>query len=150
VLHQDENGMNIQELAEQSAKIVHTYTVSQEVYDNFQRCSHDLNPLHTDQDFAKRKGFQSCVMYGNILNAFVSHFVGMLLPLKEVMILSQDISYHLPVYMNDEIALESSIDTVSEAVNAISYKLKFYRMGEKRQLVAKGHVQIGLLKGEEQ
>ena len=89
-------------------------------------------------------------MYGNILNAFVSHFVGMLLPLKEVMILSQDISYHLPVYMNDEIVLESSIDTVSEAVNAISYKLKFYRMGEKRQLVAKGHVQIGLLKGEEQ
>ena len=142
--------MNIKELAERSAKIVHTYTVSQEVYDDFQRCSHDFNPLHTDMEFAKRKGFRSCVMYGNILNAFVSHFVGMLLPLKEVMILSQDISYHLPVYMNDEIVLESSIDTVSEAVNAISYKLKFYRMGEKRELVAKGHVQIGLLKGEEQ
>ena len=141
--------MNIKELAEQSAKIVHTYTVSSEVYYNFQRCSNDLNPLHTDMDFAKRKGFRSCVMYGNILNAFVSHFVGMLLPLKEVMILSQDISYHLPVYMNDEVVLESKIDTVSEAVNAISYKLRFYRMGEKRELVAKGHVQIGLLKGEE-
>lgn len=141
--------MNIKELAEQSAKIVHTYMVSSEVYYDFQRCSNDLNPLHTDMDFAQRKGFRSCVMYGNILNAFVSHFVGMLLPLKEVMILSQDISYHLPVYMNDEVVLESKIDTVSEAVNAISYKLRFYRIGEKRELVAKGHVQIGLLIGEE-
>ena len=141
--------MKIEELAELSAKIVHTYTVSPEVYNNFQQCSNDFNPLHTDMDFAQKKGFRSCVMYGNILNAFVSHFVGMLLPLKVVMILSQDISYHLPVYMDDEVVLESSIDTVSEAVNAISYKLRFYRMGEKRELLAKGHVQIGLLKGEE-
>ena len=39
------------------------------------------------------------------------------------------------------------IDTVSEAVNIINYKLKFKKIvaGEKPKLVAKGHVQIGLL-----
>ena len=138
--------MTITELAEQSAQITHTYHITPDVYYAFQRCSNDFNPLHTDAAFAKSKGYDSCVMYGNIINAFVSHFVGMLLPSRAVMIQSQDISFHKPVFLNDEIQLEASIDTVSEAVNIISYKLKFKRLGEGQpEMVAKGHVQIGLL-----
>ncbi len=140
--------MTITELAEKSAKIQHVYRVTPEVYYSFQRCSNDYNPLHTDEAFAQGKGFNGCVMYGNILNAFVSHFVGMMLPIREVMIQSQEISYHKPVFLNDEIQLEASVDTISEAVNIIDYKLKFRRLtgeGTKPELVAKGHVQIGLL-----
>ena len=140
--------MTINELAELSAKIEHTYQVTPEVYHAFQSCSGDFNPLHTDVAFAQSKGFSGCVMYGNILNAFISHFVGMLLPTSEVMIQSQDISFHKPVFLNDQISLEATVDTVSEAVGIIEYKLKFRRIsdGAKPELVAKGHVQIGLLK----
>lgn len=138
--------MTITELAERSANIQYTYKVTPEVYYSFQRCSNDFNPLHTDRMYAISKGFSGQVMYGNILNAFVSHFVGMLLPSREVIIQSQDISFHKPVFLNDDITLEVSIDTVSEAVNIINYKLKFYKtVTNGRQLVAKGHVQIGLL-----
>ena len=85
-------------------------------------------------------------MYGNIHKAYNTHFVGMCLPTPHVMIQSQDISFHKPVFLNDQITLQASIDTVSEAVNIINYKLKFYKMDEAgKQLVAKGHVQIGLL-----
>ena len=138
--------MTINEFVSQSSMIRHSYIVSQEVYDNFQQCSNDFNPLHTDRAYATDKGFQGCVMYGNILNAFVSHFVGMLLPAKEVMIQSQDIFFHKPVYLNDNILLEATVEQVSEAVNVVIYKLKFRRcIGDKVELVAKGHVQIGLL-----
>lgn len=139
--------MTITELAEKSANIQYLYQVTPEVYYSFQRCSNDYNPLHVDKAFAEEKGFQDRVMYGNILNAFVSHFVGMLLPTRNVMIQSQDINFHNPVYLNDLIQLEVGIDTVSEAVNIINYKLKFKKIvaGEKSKLVAKGHVQIGLL-----
>lgn len=140
--------MTINELTERTGKLEHTYQVSLEVYRAFQLCSGDFNPLHTDEAFAQGKGFPSCVMYGNILNGFVSHFVGMLLPTSEVMIQSQDISYHKPVFLNDQISLEATVDTVSEAVGIIEYKLKFRRISEdaKPELVAKGHVRIGLLK----
>jgi acyl dehydratase len=139
--------MSIQELAAQSAHITHVYQVTSEVYDSFQHCSSDYNPLHTDSAYANSKGFSGIVMYGNILNAFVSHFVGMLLPSKEVIIQSQDICFHKPVFLNDEILLESEIDIVSEAVNIINYKFKFRRFsGGKLEMVAKGHVQVGLLK----
>lgn len=138
--------MTINELAEQTSHLSHTYKVTPEVYQHFQLCSGDMNPLHTDEAFAREKGFEGCVMYGNIINAFISHFVGMLLPTPHVMIQSQDISFHKPVFLNDDITLEASIDTVSEAVNIINYKLKFYKtIATGRQLVAKGHVQIGLL-----
>lgn len=138
--------MTLKELEEKSRSITYTYRVTPDVYYSFQRCSNDFNPLHTDRLYANGKGFSEQVMYGNILNAFISHFVGMLLPSREVMIQSQDISFHKPVYLNDEIQLEAGIDTVSEAVNIINYKLKFRRINqEKSEIVAKGHVQIGLL-----
>ena len=139
--------MELNKIAELSAQIKHTYQVTPDVYFSFQRCSKDYNPLHTDQAFAKEKGYDSCVMYGNILNAFVSHFVGMVLPSREVMIQSQDISYKKPVFLDDLIEIEGIVETVSEAVNIIEYKLKFRRVkdGSKPELVAAGHVQIGLL-----
>ena len=138
--------MTIEELAEKTAHISHTYQVTPEVYYSFQRCSNDYNPLHTDALFAKSKGFDSPVMYGNILNAFLSHFVGMLLPTREVMILSQNILFQNPIFINDEITFEAAIDNYSPTVNFIDYKFKFRRIkDEKKMLIANGHIQIKLL-----
>ena len=139
--------MIISELAEKTFHIVHEYKVTPEVYYSFQRCSDDYNPLHTDQVYAESKGFSGRVMYGNILNAFVSHFVGMLLPTRDVMILTQDINYHKPVYMEDYLVLETSIEEISDAAGYIVYKLRFKKqLGEgKSELVANGHVRVGIL-----
>ena len=107
---------------------------------------YDNLPLHTDEEYAKSKGYKTVVMYGNILNAFVSHFVGMLLPTNEVMIQLQDINYRKPVFLNDEIVLDASVDSVSEVVNIVDYKVRFNRIVDgKPELVARGHVQVGLI-----
>lgn len=138
--------MDINELAEKSSHIEFDYKVTPDVYYSFQRCSNDYNPLHTDEAFAKTKGFSDKVMYGNILNAFVSHFVGMLLPTREVMIQAQDINYMRPVYLNDVVNFEASVYEVSDTAGVIDYKLRFRRIvGDKSELVARGHVKIGLL-----
>jgi acyl dehydratase len=122
------------------------YEVSPEIYYSFQRVSSDYNPLHTDEAYATAHGFASRVMYGNILNAFVSHFVGMTLPTRDVIIQSQDLNYHKPVYLHDRLELQYALDSYSEAANSITFKLKFYKQTEaKPQLVAKGHVSVGLL-----
>jgi len=140
--------MDINKFAELSASVKHIYSVTPDVYNSFKQCSGDLNLLHTSEKFAHEKGFPRVVMYGNILNAFVSHFVGMLLPIPDVMIQSQEISFHRPVFLGDEIELEASAYQVSEAVGAIVYKLRFRRLvtDGKPELVAKGQVQVGLLK----
>lgn len=138
--------MNFQELVKKSQSLEATYKVTTDIYYSFQRISNDYNPLHTDVNFAQKKGFSDRVMYGNILNAFVSHFVGMVIPSREVMIQTQDIQYRKPVYMGNEILLKAVPEDISEAVEIINFKLKFYRPAEKKhELVATGHVQIGML-----
>lgn len=133
--------------AVESAKggnISHVFQVTEEVYRHFQECSGDLNPLHTDELFARNKGFRERVMYGNILNTFVSYFVGECLPTKDVIIHSQHIVYKNPVYMNDQLYFEATIDDIYESVNTVEFRFKF--VNRNNQTVAKGHIQIGLLK----
>ena len=121
----------------------HKFVVTPAVFEGFQQCSGDFNPLHTKEDFAKSKGFPECVMYGNILNGFVSYFIGMLLPTQEVIIHSQDIVFKNPVFMNDELDFSAYLEGFSEAVNTIVFYYKF--RNARGKVVAKGHVQVGVL-----
>jgi 3-hydroxybutyryl-CoA dehydratase len=124
--------------------LTHQFLVSESVYQYFQKCSGDKNPLHTDDSFARNKGFKERVMYGNILNAFVSYFIGECLPTKDVIIHSQDIVYKKPVYLNDQLNFEAKIDGIYESVETVEFSFKF--INSDKQVVAKGHVQIGILK----
>lgn len=119
-----------------------TFMVDEKAYQTFQGLSGDKNPLHVDEDFAKEKGFPGRVMYGNILNAFVSYGIGMGLPTPNVMIQTQDIAYKKPVFMGDTVTMEMETDEIHEAVHAVIIKFKFTNQHYK--VVAKGHVQIGV------
>jgi len=122
----------------------HQFTVTLDIYNHFQMCSNDRNPLHTDEEFARAKGFPEKVMYGNILNAFVSYFIGECLPTKNVIIHSQEIAFKNHVFMNEKLDFEAHVSGVFEAVNAIEFKYKFIKPDGK--IAAKGLIQIGLLK----
>ena len=140
------NTMTATQLSQQCPSLEHDYSVTEQVYEAFGSCSGDTNALHIDADYARSKGFVGRVMYGNILNAFVSHFVGVLLPCPQVMIHAQDISFHAPFYLGDTLHFQAQCETVSEAVGVVIYKFKFTRDDDgKRRLIARGHVQIGLL-----
>lgn len=119
------------------------FVVTQDVYVAFQKCSGDMNPLHTDDSFAKEKGFPERVMYGNIINAFVSTLIGMCLPTPDVIIHSQEIQYKNPVFMNDVLTAEMKMNDVFESVNAVELKFSFKSATGK--IVSKGKVQIGIL-----
>lgn len=119
-----------------------SFVVSEEIYKSFQLCSRDLNPLHTDEDFAKEKGFSGCVMYGNILNAFISYAIGMELPTCDVMLQVQDIQYKKPVFLNDKLQMELMTEEIHEGVHVVVFAYKF--TNEQNKVVAKGHIQIGV------
>lgn len=120
------------------------YQVSPDVYEGFITVFGDKNPLHTSTDYALEKGFAQRVMHGNILNGFISHFIGECLPIKEVMIYSQKIDYKKPVYLDDELTLVSVIEHVHESVNVV--ELSFVFLNRNQIEVAKGKIQIVLLK----
>ena len=120
------------------------FIVSSETYTGFIKLFKDENPLHTDEKFAKTKGFKGRVMHGNILHGFISYFIGECLPVKNVIIHSQEIEFKNPVYLNDELQFKAVVTGIYESVNTVEFK--YYFKNAASNSVAKGKIQIGLLK----
>src|SRR5436190_1875392 len=77
------------------------YSITPDVYENFLRAFNDRSPIHIDADVARSRGFADRVMHGSILNGFVSHFVGMVFPGANSLLLSVDLRYSQPCYLGD-------------------------------------------------
>jgi 3-hydroxybutyryl-CoA dehydratase len=120
------------------------FCVTEEKYNLFIALSEDKNPLHTDEEFAKSKGFQGKVMHGNILNSVLSYFIGEYLPIKNVIIHAQEIQFKKPVYLNDHLTLRAKVNGVFESVNAVEFGFTFINSTTNITL-AKGKIQIGIL-----
>jgi 3-hydroxybutyryl-CoA dehydratase len=119
------------------------YDVDDRVYNGFISLFKDNNPLHTDVVYAKQKGFTTKVMHGNILNGFISHFIGECLPTREVMIYSQDIKYSRPVFLSDKLTLHAVVEDFHESV--MTAEIKFHFENQDGIKVAKGKISIGLI-----
>jgi len=85
----------------------------------------DYNRLHTDEDYAKSKGYKGKVSYGNILSLLISALVGESLKEYEVMLISQSINYKKPFYLGDIITLKGIIKEYNEVFKVIKIKLQF-------------------------
>ncbi|MDN3675785.1 MaoC/PaaZ C-terminal domain-containing protein [Flavobacterium paronense] len=122
---------------------VANFIVSEEIYNGFVVLFKDKNPLHTNRQFATENGFKSEVMHGNILNGFLSYFIGECLPIKNVIIHSQEIQFKNAVYLNDKLEFNAKVTGIYESVKAVEFKYDFKNADGK--IVAKGKIQIGLL-----
>ncbi len=120
-----------------------SFLISEETYHGFIDLFHDRNPLHISDAFAKEKGFREKLMHGNILNGFLSYFIGECLPIKEVVIQSQEIAFHQPVYLGEVLAFEARVTAIHESVHTVVFSFRF--TGSNGKVVSKGTIQIGIL-----
>ena len=119
------------------------FTVTDPVYQGFVQLFSDKNCLHTDKSYAQSKGFADIVMHGNIFNGFLSYFIGECLPIKNVIIHSQEINYKNPVYQNDQLTFYAVVTEVIASVSVVMFN--FYFENQHKIKVAKGKIQIGVL-----
>lgn len=120
------------------------YNLSAAIHVQFMDCFGDRHPLHTNDQFARDHGFKKEIMHGNILNGFLSHFVGERLPVKNVMLYSQSIQYRKPVYVDEVLNFEARVEELFESVQAVDFKFSFKNAANV--VVANGKFQIGILK----
>src|SRR5882672_5561346 len=103
----------------------HSLVVSPDTMKQFLQLSGDVNPIHVDRDYAVAHGFRDVVVYGNILGLILSHLIGMKLPTKEVIILSQSLEFRQPSHVGDEIQLRATVVNIHEAVQVVELRLNF-------------------------
>jgi len=97
--------------------------ITERTVSQFTIISGDISPLHQDDGFARLRGFKSRVVHGVLLNALVSKLIGVHLPGENCLLLSMNIKYLLPVYINDLIRLTGTVEQISPSSNAVSIKI---------------------------
>jgi 3-hydroxybutyryl-CoA dehydratase len=124
-------------------RFVENFEISPELHSGFIALFGDRHPLHTDPDYARSLGFESVVAHGNILCGFLSYFVGECFPEPDVMILSQNVKFPHPVYLNDHLRLDVEVIDVHDSVNVVEIECKFRNASGK--LVASARMNIGTI-----
>lgn len=119
------------------------FHVNSNIHKGFIELFKDNNPMHTNPAYAKQHGFPDVIMHGNILNGFLSYFIGEHLALKNVIILSQKIDFHKPFFVEDILNFKAILKDYSEAVGFYEYKFSFRNQSNTR--IAKGNIQIKTL-----
>ena len=122
---------------------IEEFKVSKEIQNKFIELSNDKNPLHVNDKFARKRGFKSKVVQGNLQNCFISYFIGECLPHKNVMILSQTINYKKPLYLDDSIYLNAKINSVHNSVGFIEFDFKFKNQTD--EVISNGKITLKLL-----
>jgi acyl dehydratase len=144
-LDSDVTDRSFAELA-QGLSAEQAYTMSEAVQDGFIALSDDRNPLHVDEVQARAAGFEGKVMHGGILHAFLSHFVGMVLPGRRSLLLSADIRYLAPSYLGDVIVIHGVIEQWVESQQVVVLGVRLENRTRGR-LAARARIQV-LVRGD--
>ena len=115
------------------------FSITGEQMEQFAQLSGDCNPLHTDEEFARSKGFQGRVVYGALLVAKVSQLIGMELPGRDSVWARVSVDFRTPLFIDQTAEAEGVIASVSEATGLVELHLTVRADGK---LLARGRAEV--------
>ncbi len=107
----------------------------------FSELSGDSNPLHLDEEYAKGTVFKQRLVHGMLLGALCSRFVGMYLPGKKCLYLSQTLAFKKPVFINDTVQLVGKIVAKSEATKILTIAITVTK-GDEVVMLGEARTQV--------
>ena len=117
--------------------------VNSEKLDQFLKISGDINPLHTDAEYSKSKGFSDRVVYGMLTSSFFSTLVGVYLPGKYCILQGVDIQFSKPVYIDDILTITGKVIYINEAYKQLEIKAVIINQDNKK--VSKATIKVGVI-----
>ena len=119
-------------------------TVTEEMMANFLKITGDVNPLHNDEDFARKKGFDSKVVYGMLTASFFSTLAGVYIPGEKCLIEEVNYKFTKPVYIGDELTVSGKITERDERVRQLVLKVRIKRKSDDATVI-RGSMTVGVL-----
>ena len=114
--------------------------INKKLVEDFAKISGDFNPLHMDEQFAKKSEFGKRVCHGMLLSSFFSRLVGMYLPGKNALYFSQNLNFVGPCFIGDRIIVKGKVVDKSEATRMIKIKTTIENIEGK--LLIEGTAQV--------
>ena len=115
-------------------KITITKKITMEDVQKFIEISGDNNPIHTDENFAKRTIFKKPIAHGLISASLISAGLTKLMGEGNIW-LAQDLKFEKPVYLGDEITANLNITNID--ANKV-YKIETILRNQNGKIVISG------------
>jgi 3-hydroxybutyryl-CoA dehydratase len=107
------------------------FRVTADEMEAFRRLSSDLNPLHDDAEFARRRGFDDVVVYGGLIVAQVSRLLGTRLPGHGCVWRSMSLRFRNPLYVGEPAQLSGVVVHANDDLGAIDIKISVTAGGRR-------------------
>ena len=114
--------------------------ISKNMLDVFGRDTGDYNPLHMNEKYASSTSFKKRVCSGMFLSSFFSRLVGMYLPGKHALHMSQSLNFVNPCFIGETITVEGKVIDKSAATKII--KLETTITNESGKKIIDGKAQV--------
>jgi len=118
--------------------------INEKMMELFRLITNDINPLHTDLDYAKDYGYEKNVVYGMLTASFFSTLAGVYLPGKYSLIHCVEIDFIKPVYSGNKLIVRGTVKEKNDLFKTIALKVEIYTTEGIK--VCRGKMRIGLLK----
>ena len=115
-------------------------TITEPMLNDFAKLSGDYNPLHMNEEYASSTSFKNRVCSGMFLATFFSRLVGMYLPGKHALHISQSLNFVNPCFLGEKITVEGEVIDKSIATKII--KLKTTITNESGKRIIDGQAQV--------
>ena len=106
----------------QRAEFVHELTEGD--LQAFASLTGDFNPLHVDENFARRTMFRKPVAHGMLSASFLSTLIGTLLPGGGALWVSQKLEFHNPARIGDVLTTRARVKRKSESTRTITLEIE--------------------------
>jgi len=114
--------------------------ISKNMLDVFGRDTGDYNPLHMSEEYASSTSFKKRVCSGMFLSSFFSRLVGMYLPGKHALHISQSLNFVNPCFIGETITVEGKVIDKSPATKTIKLETTITNESGKRIIDGKAQV----------
>lgn len=118
-------------------------TITPEMLEQFRSITGDVNPLHTNEEFARKKGYDSCVVYGMLTASFLSTLAGVYLPGERSLIHHVETKFVKPVFVGDTLTIQGKVTEKQELFSVLYLKVTI--TNQKKEKVLRGSMQIGVM-----
>lgn len=89
-------------------------TVTEEDIQAFGRATGDMNPVHFDEEYAKKTLFKGRVAHGVLSIGFISAVLGMKLPGEGTIFVSATVEFKAPVRIGDTVITTGTVKEIGE------------------------------------
>lgn len=112
-------------------------TITEELVNKFCEISGDNSPLHSDEEFARESQFGKRLVHGMLLASFISQMVGIHLPGKNGVCVSQETQFPNPCFIGDTVQVVGKVIKKSDVGRILTIDFKVFRAPECAVLVGK-------------